>query len=484
MQAENMCLRGIMPNCEANLVNFKMKKSFYILATFVVAMFMVSCIDDSETSGSPQCAITAFTVADIPCYRTVKTSNGTDSVLKVSMSGSGIYFNIDQVNNRIYNVDSLPYWVDLSKIVPTVTCLGNVYVSGNDEPFHAFNNGTDTIDFTKNIRFMVVAYDGYSTKTYKADINLASHDADSLYWTANANAAPLQGKHRSVAYNNRLYVFAEGNGSPFVISSDANSNNLIWSNPQALTGAAGTIDYASVITYRDHFYALDENGVIYKSSAESNASVWEKASDKHMKTLLAADNYYFYGYDGEAIWSTQDFVEWSVNGYESLNHLPTHPLSYAAYNLKTNPLLQNVVVMGTTEAIPGVLESDVVVWFKLAANSPELDEDWGYIDSTPTHSMPSLNHVQMIYYYGQLMAFGGAEVKATSTEKAYDMIYTSNDNGITWHEHNTKLGLPADLLGYAGQVSAAVANGKIWLVRDDGKVWSGIINKKSDRANN
>ena len=481
MQAENMCLRGIMPNCEANLVNFKMKKSFYILATFVVAMFMISCLDDEESSGSPECVITAFTVADIPCYRTIKTSSGTDSIIKVSMSGSGIYFNIDQVNKRIYNVDSLPYWVDLSKIVPTVTCLGNVYIRGDEEAFHAFNNGKDTIDFTKKIEFLVVAYDGVSSKTYKANINLASNDADSLYWTANANAAPLQGKHRSLAYNNRLYVFAEGNGSPFVISSDALSNNTNWSNPQALTGAEGTINYASVITYRNHFYALDENGVIYKSSAESNASVWEKASDKHMKTLLAADNYYFYGYDGEAIWSTQDFVKWTMNGNENLDHLPTHPLSYASYNLKTNPSLQNVVVMGLNEKGAKV-EPGVVVWFKLAANSPELNESWGYINGTTSHSMPFLNHVQMIYYDGQLMAFGADPKVKTDVIKAYDMIYTSNDNGITWHEHYTKLGLPAELLGYTGQVSAAVVNGKIWLVRDDGKVWSGIINKKSDRA--
>ena len=480
MQAENMCLRGIMPNCEANLVNFKMKKSFYILATFVVAMFVASCIDDEETSGSPECAITAFTVADIPCYRTIKTSAGVDTVIKVSMSGTGIFFNIDQMNKRIYNVDSLPYWVDLSKIVPTVTSLGNVYVRGDEEPFHAFNNGKDTIDFTKKIEFLVVAYDGVSTKRYKADIRLASNDADSLYWTANSIAAPIQGKHRSVAFNNRLYVFAEGNGAPFVTLCYANSNNMNWSQPLPLTGAAGTIDYASVIAFHDNFYALDENGVIYKSSAESNASVWEKASDKHMKSLLAADDYFIYGYDGEAIWSTEDFVDWYVNGNENLNHLPIHSISYASYSLKTNPYLQNVVMMGINDAW-SKFGSCVKVWFKLSANSPA-NEMWGYIDGTPSHSMPYLNHLQMVYYNGQLMAFGGAEVKETSTKKAYDKVYTSNDNGITWHQQNTKLGLPAELLGYAGQVSAAVVNGKIWLVRDDGKVWSGIINKKSDRA--
>lgn len=481
MQAENMCLRGIMPNCEANLVNFKMKKSFYILATFVVAMFVASCIDDEETTGSPECAITAFTVADIPCYRTIKTSAGADTVIKVSMSGGGIFFNIDQMNNRIYNVDSLPYWVDLSKIVPTVTSLGNVYVRGDEEPFHAFNNGKDTIDFTKKIEFLVVAYDGVSTKRYKADIRLASNDADSLYWTANTIAAPIQGKHRSVAFNNRLYVFAEGNGAPFVTLCYANSNSMSWSQPLPLTGAAGTIDYASVIAFHDNFYALDENGVIYKSSAESNASVWEKASDKHMKSLLAADDYFIYGYDGEAIWSTEDFVDWYVNGNENLDHLPIHSISYASYSLKTNPYIKNVVMMGINDEL-STLESGLVVWFKLSANSTSLNEDWNFINGIIFNQMPRLNHVQMIYYDGQLMAFGADPKVKTDVIKAYDMIYTSNDNGITWHEHYTKLGLPAELLGYAGQVSAAVVNGKIWLVRDDGKVWSGIINKKSDRA--
>lgn len=456
-----------------------MKKSFYILATLLVAMQMISCIKDSDSSGSPECAITSFTVADIPCTRTV-TVNGVDSVIKVSMSGKDIYFNIDQLSNQIHNVDSLPYWVSLTKIVPTVTCQGNVYIRANDEPFHTFSNGKDSIDFTQEIQFLVVAYDGVSRKIYDAKINLASNDADSLYWTADENLAPMIGKHHNVACGNHLFVFHEVNGIPYVTSTAVDDKVRTWTTPQMLTGATGTIDYASVVYFNGFFYALDNNNLLYRSLAENNATKWEQTSSKPMKRLLAADDNYLYGFDGTAIWATFDTENWFVNGWDNLDMLPTQYGSYAYYASKTNPNFQNVVMMGWNPN----LKDDAVVWYKLSSTDLSSIQEWEYIhvNNDNTHEMPKLRDVQMVFYNGELMAFGGEKEGATSTSTAFDFIYTSNDNGITWHKQTKKLVLPKELLGYAGQVTATVLNGKIWLVRDDGKVWSGIINKKSKRS--
>lgn len=456
-----------------------MKKSFYILATLLVAMQMISCLKDSETTGSPECAITLFSVADIPCKRII-TVNGVDSTIKVSMSGKEIYFNIDQLNRKIYNVDSLPYWVTITKVVPTVTCQGNVYIRGNDEPFHAFNNGKDSIDFTQKIQFMVVAYDGVSRKIYDADIRLASNDADSLYWTAEEQTAPMIGKHHNVTHDDILYVFHEVNGQAYVTSTAVDDKERSWTTPQALTGAKGTINYASVLYFDGYFYALDNNNILYRSLTENKALTWEQASNRLLTKLLAADDNYLYGCDDDAIWASSEMKEWIMSGSENLGLVPEQYGSYAYYTTKTNPNFQNVVMMGWNAN----LNKDAVVWYKLSSSNPDDDQEWEYIhvNNDNNYEMPKLRDLQMVYYNGELMAFGGEKEGETSTSTAYNAIYTSNDNGITWHKQSKKLGLPKELLGYAGQVTATVANGKIWLVRDDGKVWSGIINKKSKRS--
>lgn len=444
-------------------------------------MQMISCLKDSESSGSPECAITGFTVADIPCTRTV-TVNGIDSIIKVSMSGKDIHFNIDQLNRRIHNVDSLPYWVTLTKIVPTVTCQGNVYIRANDEPFHTFNNGKDSIDFTENIQFMVVAYDGVSKIIYDAKINLASNDADSLYWTEEENLAPMIGKHHNVVCGNRLFVFHEVNGIPYVTSTAVDEKQRTWTSPQMLTGATGTINYASVIYFNGYFYALDNNNLLYRSLAENNATKWEQTSSRPMMMLLAADSHYFYGFDGTAIWATDDAKEWFMNGWDELDMIPTQYGSYAYYPLKTNPELENVVFMGWSPH----LYKNAVVWYKLSSTDINSIQEWDNLNQNNdnTHEMPKLRDVQMVFYNGELMAFGGEKEGDTSTKTAFESIYTSSDNGITWHKQKKKLVLPKELLGYGGQVTASVINGKIWLVRDDGKMWSGIINKKSKRSEN
>ena len=456
-----------------------MKKSFYILATLLVAMQMISCLKDSESTGSPECAITAFSVADIPCKRVI-TVNGVDSTIKVSMSGKDIYFNINQLSRQIYNVDSLPYWVTLTKVVPTVTCQGNVYVRADDEPFHSFNNGKDSIDFTQNIQFMVVAYDGVSKIIYDAKINLASNEADSLYWTEEENLAPMIGKHHNVACGNRLFVFHEVNGSPYVTSTNVDDKVRTWTTPQMLKGAAGTIDYTSVVYFKGYFYAIDNNNTLYCSLSENNATEWKQASSKRLKNLLATDGNYLYGYDELAIWATDDVEDWNIDCWDNLDQIPTKYTSYAYYASKTNPNFLNVVMMGWSPN----LKKDATVWYKLSSYIPYTSQDWEYIhvNNDNTHEMPKLRDLQMVFYNGELMAFGGEKEGETSSSTAYEAIYTSSDNGITWHKQTKKLVLPKELLGYAGQATATVLNGRIWLVRDDGKVWSGAISKKSNRS--
>ena len=161
-----------------------MLKGAAVLMMTVLAC--ASCIKDDDTTTSPECAIVSFSVGSIKSYVTTKKydseGNATDTIVQRTYSGSDIYFNIDQVNGRIYNVDSLPVWIDLSRVVPSYTCYGSLFgkVVEGDELFYHLTSGKDFIDFSKPVELVCVSTDGLSSKYYTVDIRKHVSATDTL----------------------------------------------------------------------------------------------------------------------------------------------------------------------------------------------------------------------------------------------------------------------------------------------------------------
>ncbi|MBQ8737216.1 MAG: hypothetical protein IJY78_05265, partial [Bacteroidaceae bacterium] len=199
-----------------------MKKFFYCITSLLLMLFAVSsCIEDEEIETYPECSIRRFSIADIKSEIKAKTENGNDTSYYRTIEGKNIYFNIDQVNKTIVSVDSLPYWTDITRIVPTIESDGYVYYRyDSDSLFIPLNSGTDSIDFTMPVQFAVVSTSGMYTKKYVAKINKSINDVDSLIWRElNTSDFVLNGPHKSMALGNRIYVFSENNGNATVTSS-------------------------------------------------------------------------------------------------------------------------------------------------------------------------------------------------------------------------------------------------------------------------
>ncbi len=450
-------------------------------ALAAAAMLLGSCLsDDNTTSTSPECAITAFSVADIASDVVIQGSDGLDSTITRTIDGDAVYFNIDQLNNRITSVDSLASWADISQVLPTVTAYGTVYCrQGGDSIFYYFTSGSDSVDFTQKVEFLVVANDQSSSKIYTAEIFKASNNSDSLYWTEESNTVPrLDGRCRAVVLDNRIYVFAETDGRLTVTSADAAMSPLEWSEPSAVSGAEADLDWLSVTVFDGSLFALDVNGTLYRSTSLQEGKTWTKASDATFLRLLAADATYLYAFDGTRVLATADLENWEENGVRNLNMLPAAPVNYAAYTTKTNAALQNVVMLGLSDSDT----THAVVWFKVSAPDDEVDQDWAYVEVTADNAfgLPRLADVQMFRYAGTLYAFGGRDLNAASADEglalAYVSVYASSDNGVTWHEQVADVGLPADLnASPEAQVSAVVAADKVWLLQSGGRVWRGSM---------
>lgn len=445
---------------EMKYLRRNMNRFFSIITLCVLTLCaMTSCLkDDNNYSNSPECHITSFTIADLRSPIKAYLADGRDTTYTVTLTGSNVLFNIDQLNNRIYSVDSLPSWTKIDAVLPTIYAMGNVYVrQGDSEVFMPFTNATDSIDFTKEVEFLVVANSGTASKTYQAVINKAKNDQDSLYWTTATTTAPISGQHRTVVRGDHVYVFANNNDTPTVVSAPIEDNAATWTMPENLSTSINTV---SVTVFNNQFYALNDEGLLHRSN---DGMAWDVVGTNTLVRLLCADNDYLYASDGTQIVGSTDGTTWTpCSSNADIDMLPSNPVSAATYSMRTNQALDNVVMMG----LSAQNTEHAVVWYKVTSADANDNQQWNYIAITSDNSfgMPRCDNVQMVRYNNYLLAFG----------EPYDGFYRSYDNGIAWHKMDSRFAFPTDMDKDSHLCRTAVSvDGKIWLLQGDGKVWTG-----------
>ena len=437
-----------------------------LLSLAVMAALATSCMkDDDEIQSSPECVITKFTVGDIDTEVSIKLASGKDTIVTRTIGGSSVAFNIDQINNKIYSVDSLPSWVDISGVIPTVNSTGYVYIKEGDETdFHQFASGTDSVDFTKPVKFLIIATDGVSTKEYTAQIFKKDSEADSLAWkTVDGADLQLEGAHRTLTLADRIYVFSESEGQAVVTSSSFLSEGASWRKPAQLTCEQGSVDWNSVVAYDGYLYALNTEGHICRSTNDERGETWSVVSDRVFARLLGTDELYLYACDESSIWGSADLQNWAECGSSDLDMLPETNIATVSYVSKTNPAMRNAVMCGLTSAN----SDNAVVWYKVSSANESINQKWNYVQvaADNVYACPKLDNLSIICHNAEMYAIGGNNAG----------IYVSADNGISWHLQTKKKLLPAEVTGQSTPASMVAGNGYLWLIQSGGKVWRGKI---------
>jgi hypothetical protein len=437
-----------------------------LLSLAVMAALATSCMkDEDEILSSPECVITKFTVGDIDTEVSIKLASGKDTIVTRTIGGSSVAFNIDQINNKIYSVDSLPSWVDISGVIPTVNSTGYVYIKEGDETdFHQFASGTDSVDFTKPVKFLIIATDGVSTKEYTAQIFKKDSEADSLAWKAVEGAdLQLEGAHRTLTLADRIYVFGESEGQAIVTSSSFLSEGASWRKPAQLTCEQGSVDWNSVVAYNGYLYALNTEGHICRSTNDERGETWSVVSDRVFTRLLGTDELYLYACDESGIWGSADLQNWAECGSSDLDMLPETNIATVSYVSKTNSAMRNAVMCGLTSAN----SDNAVVWYKVSSANESINQKWNYVQvaADNVYACPKLDNLSIICHNAEMYAIGGNNAG----------IYVSADNGISWHLQTKKKLLPAEVTDQSTPASMVAGNGYLWLIQSGGKVWRGKI---------
>lgn len=390
-------------------------------------------------------------------------ADGTDTIMNKTIKGSEIHFNIDQLNGLIYTVDSLPVWSELSRVVPTFTTYGRV-LAKIDSLYYPINSGSDSLNFEKPLQLIAVATNGISAKEYTVIINRSQNDIDTLVWVKKNNNLAVDGEWRTVMLNNHVYTFCgDENSGVQMTSSPVSSELSSWTTPVAVQSP---IIPSSILTYAGEFYALGTDGCIYKAEQQNRPEVWNKVSEKTFKSLLAADAYYLYALDGNEIVGTNDMVNWIASGNTDLDMLPTDNVHSFAYKSKTNSNIQICVMCGLSDNNM----KNGVSWYKVTAKDDDVNQKWMYIQVTNDNAfgLKKMSNLSVTMHGGYLYAIG-------IIDGAYERIYRSVDNGITWKPLGEKYPLPADLDAKNGAATLISANGKLYIIQKGGKVWCGSI---------
>lgn len=440
-----------------------MKKIYTILAPLCMAVLsLTSCLSDEKVETSPECAIISFSVSDIKSSVTVKNANGNDTTVTKTISGSDIKFNIDQLNGRIYCIDSLPSWTNLSRVVPNFSASGYVYgqtqLENSDSLYYYITSGSDSIDLRKPLSVYVVSTDGMSKKEYTWEMYKKESVSDTIVWEKHAITTKFGTTNHYLAVGNNVCVFYDKDGESYVSKT---TNGVDWT-----TSKTENIKSETVLTINKKMFALGNDSYIYSSDDAVN---WTKASAISVNRLLAADKYYLYAFDGNNIIGAKldNLDSWDVYGSEDVDKLPTSNIASYSVTSKTNKSLEMVTMVGLTENNT----SNGVAWYKVSSADQSSNQSWSYtnVSSQNLYKFPYLEGMSTTLYDDAIFAIG----KINGT---YNNIYRSDDYGISWHTLTDNYPLPTGLNDVDGSYASIVTvNGELWIIKDN-IIWKGRMN--------
>lgn len=439
------------------------KMLMWLVAMATLLQGLSSCMEDEKVVTTPECAIVAFSVGSFSSMVTEKkyTASGAhDTIVSKTIDGSSVYFNIDQLNGRIYTVDSLAHWADVSRLVPSISSYGKVYVRNDiDSLYYPFTSGKDSIDCTKTVELVCVASDGVSMKHYTVDVYKHKNVVDTLAWTQASTNLDMKHVEKALCCGDRVFAFGKDGSGKTVVASSASGYE--WSACADIVG--GDIMLETMTVWNGTLFASDSEGNILSSSA---GETWTKACDRKVERLLCADNTCLYAKDGDAIVGTTDLVNWSVQGEADLDMLPETCVNVATRISKTNSNIQMVMMTGLNAAN----QSNGVAWYKLTADDEDINQHWAYLMVTSDNEfgLPRLGNLSVALYNNSLFAIG-------TEDGVYRNLYRSDDNGVAWHATEKKYFIPNNLDATNGRAHIVAKGDKLMIIQEGGNVWQGSI---------
>ena len=454
-----------------------------VAGIMTATFFLSSCLgnDYEEIEYPSTSSITSFSIGTLHQTFYVKSSEGEDSVYTDTISYADVPFTIDQINRKIYNKDSLPKGVDITRVVASISAdyAAVYYVKNNKDTIWTT---ADSLDFSKPVTFKVMTFNPTLNQfdfgaSYEVSVNVHKLNPDSLVWKHFENNKFANNivytKQKAVYTNESLYVFGEtADGSVKANKTSVKRGNI--SSWNEITLPAGTNIYSATAFNNNVYFVANEElyflenqitkvgnftGLTNLITVSNGKLLAYKGNENKVVTINSEDN--------EPTGEESNFVNgYDLNGRMSAISMPS----------SHNKDLWRTIVM--TNDNDGTAKTDTAANVFSYISS---DETWvKYQPNYPT-KCPNQGNISMITYDGKIYAFG----------EEFDYFYTSNDNGLNWNQETGYMVFPSEnkngidkLTTYRGNGSYSAVveeNGNkgsfIWFIWEDGSATRALLNR-------
>lgn len=459
-------------------------------------LLAASCLSDDDTDNNftyyNDTAITSFTLGKLK--RTVHTKakstfddkgNPKDSFYTVEVDGSAYKFSIDQLAGKIYNLDSLPKGTDTTKVICNVFSKksGLIVIKDVDSDTLRYYNKADSINFGQEREFQVYSTGGSIHRKYMVKINVHSELPDSFAWRDRGNQQTFAAAKnmRATAFGEKMLVMTT-DGNQTTIHSSAVNDGASWStaaNAPALDAEA----YRNTAVKNGTLYIISGGKLIETGDLHTWATK-DMGGNNVPQRLFGAAKTKLYGLtaDGKITASSDNGATWQAEQLadeDGASFIPTENISMASVTTKSDKNTERLIMTGLRDINTHSADTAAMVWNKLEEYAEgSQSHKWMLLNEENKYRMPALANLQTLEYGDKIIAIGG-KGQGGSTAKGFAMIYSTEDNGLTWHKD--ELFVLPEAFGNGNSDVFAVAKDKdncLWIIcGNDGKVWCGRLNK-------
>ena len=448
---------------------------------FSAGFVFASCLNDNDRDITyyDDTAITAFTLGKLSLRVDSTTKDGKkDSVYYRKLDAKNYVFYIDQINKRVYNLDSLPYGVNQKKIVGTFSTRNAGVVtlkSLTSDSTAYYKNGQDSVDFTSERTFVVYSNSQKYSQKYTVDVRVHKQKPNDFKWNNLATVsafASLQGLR--VANAGSMVLVFGSTGSATVVYGSPIADGKSWAK-LAPSFSPDANAWKNAVSFNGTAYVLS-GGRLWKSD---DATSWTDlgVAASGMSLLLGASNagLHLLGTDGQLYLAKAGTTQIASQALAaSSGYLPQQDFNMVVWNHSASDKTEQVVLLGNRTEAGHAGDSAPVVWGKVFEyGQASSTQKWAYYNSLEAEPrLPRMSNLEVVAHGPVLLAVGGAGMGASSSVQALKDVYVSADGGLSWRT-NRIYTMPTDIAKNTTHFAMGTdKDNHIWLVcAGTGKVW-------------
>ena len=218
--------------------------------------------------------ISAFTLAAInsSCKDDEETDNPDPRLRRVIFSqlGSNVEFNVNDVEAKIFNYDSLAYGTRVDSLYPSIYQYSDnkiaIQYSYDGINFFDFRN-TVAMDFSKPVKIISTNTKNNSKKEYTLEVRVHKYDVDAFQWTNTGVISGLEEailSQKSIMHNDLMWQFYQTDNACKVVTS---KDGAQWQSSSV--EAPETLELSTLCNIDDSLFVQGKSGAIYAANFTS-----------------------------------------------------------------------------------------------------------------------------------------------------------------------------------------------------------------------